>query len=72
MSEGCVRVTLATFPYGNIQKCSCGGYYVTFGYITLRLSYEELKSFTKMLKNVVGSEEFVRESPQDITNGGYR
>ena len=53
MSEGCVRVTLATFPYGNIQKCSCGGYYVSFGYVTLRLSYEELKSYTKMLNNVI-------------------
>ncbi len=53
MSEGCVRVTLATFPYGNIQKCSCGGYYVSFGYVTLRLSHEELKSFTKVLNNVV-------------------
>lgn len=53
MSEGCVRVTLATFPYGNIQKCSCGGYYITFGYITLRLSYEELKSYTVMLNNVI-------------------
>jgi len=53
MSEGCVRVTLATFPYGNIQKCSCGGYYISFGYVTLRLSYEELKSYTKMLNNVI-------------------
>jgi len=53
MSEGCVRVTLATFPYGNIQKCSCGGYYVSFGYVTLRLSHEELKSYTKMLNNVI-------------------
>ena len=53
MSEGCVRVTLATFPYGNIQKCSCGGYYISFGYVTLRLSYEELKSYTVMLNNVI-------------------
>ena len=53
MSEGCVRVTLATFPYGNIQKCSCGGYYVSFGYVTLRLSHEELKSYTKMLNNLI-------------------
>ena len=70
MSETCVRSTLSTFPYGNIQKCSCGGYYVTFGYVTLRLSHEELKSFTEMLNNVIGGG--VRENPQDITNGGYR
>lgn len=72
MSETCVRTTLSTFPYGNIQKCSCGGYYVTFGYVTLRLSHEELKSFTEMLNNVIRGEEFVRENPKDITNGGYR
>ncbi|MBF8302120.1 MAG: hypothetical protein HW396_401 [Candidatus Dadabacteria bacterium] len=70
MSETCVRTTLSTFPYGNIQKCSCGGYYVTFGYVTLRLSHEELKSFTEMLNNVIGGG--VRVNPQDITNGGYR
>jgi hypothetical protein len=68
MSEACVRTTLATFPYGNIQKCSCGGYYVTFGYITLRLSYEELKSYTEILSKVVESEEFFREIPQDVTH----
>jgi hypothetical protein len=68
MSESCVRTTLATFPYGNIQKCSCGGYYVTFGYITLRLSYEELKSYTEILSKVVESEEFFREIPQDVTH----
>lgn len=63
MSEGCVRVTLATFPYGNIQKCSCGGYYVSFGYVTLRLSHEELKSFTKVLNNVV---ERIEDSSEEI------
>jgi hypothetical protein len=68
MSEGCVRVTLATFPYGNIQKCSCGGYYVSFGYVTLRLSHEELKSFTKVLNNVI---QRIEESSEEIypTNG---
>jgi hypothetical protein len=64
MSEGCVRMTLATFPYGNIQKCSCGGYYVTFGYVTLRLSHEELKSYVEMLNNVVETEGFLRENPK--------
>ena len=63
MSEGCVRVTLATFPYGNIQKCSCGGYYVGFGYVTLRLSHEELKSFTKVLNNVV---ERIEDSSEEV------
>jgi hypothetical protein len=63
MSEGCVRVTLATFPYGNIQKCSCGGYYVSFGYVTLRLSHEELKSFTNVLNNVV---ERIEDSSEEI------
>ena len=53
MSEGCTRKTLSTFPYGNIQECSCGGYYVTFGYVTLRLSYNELKSYTETLNKVV-------------------
>lgn len=62
MSEECVRMTLATFPYGNIQKCSCGGYYVTFGYVTLRLSYEELKSYVDMLSSVVESERFIKEN----------
>jgi hypothetical protein len=68
MSEGCVRVTLATFPYGNIQKCSCGGYYVSFGYVTLRLSHEELKSFTKVLNNVI---QRIEDSSEEIypTNG---
>ena len=65
MSESCVRTTLATFPYGNIQKCSCGGYYVTFGYITLRLSYEELKSYTEILSRVVRSEEYIKENIQE-------
>jgi hypothetical protein len=64
MSEGCVRMTLGTFPYGNIQKCSCGGYYVTFGYVTLRLSYEELKSYVEMLSSVVETEWFLRENPK--------
>jgi len=68
MSEGCVRVTLATFPYRNIQKCSCGGYYISFGYVTLRLSHEELKSFTKVLNNVV---QRIEDSSEEIypTNG---
>ena len=65
MSESCIRTTLATFPYGNIQKCSCGGYYVTFGYITLRLSYEELKSYTEILSRVVRSEEYIKENIQE-------
>jgi hypothetical protein len=65
MSESCVKTTLATFPYGNIQKCSCGGYYVTFGYVTLRLSYKELKSYAEMLYNVIKSQEFIREIIQD-------
>jgi hypothetical protein len=55
MSEGCIRKTLSTFPYGNIQECSCGGYYVTFGYVTLRLSYNELKSYAETLNRVVKS-----------------
>jgi len=55
MSESCVRKTIATFPYGNVQECSCGGYYVTFGYVTLRLSYEELKSYAETLNKVVES-----------------
>jgi hypothetical protein len=53
MSEGCIRKTIATFPYGNIQECSCGGYYVTFGYVTLRLSYKELRSYAETLNKVV-------------------
>ena len=55
MSEGCIRKTLSTFPYGNIQECSFGGYYVTFGYVTLRLSYNELKSYAETLNRVVKS-----------------
>jgi hypothetical protein len=50
MSEGCIRKTLATFPYGNIQECSCGGYYVTFGYVTLRLYTLLPLIFMKSLK----------------------
>ncbi|MCI0454408.1 MAG: hypothetical protein L0Y68_05380 [Candidatus Dadabacteria bacterium] len=65
MSETCVKTTLATFPYGNIQKCSCGGYYVTFGYVTIRLSYKELKSYADMLYNVIKSQEFTREIIQE-------
>ena len=53
MSEGCIKKTLSTFPYGNIQECSCGGYYVTFGYVTLRLSHSELKSYAETLNKVV-------------------
>jgi hypothetical protein len=55
MSEGCIKKTLSTFPYGNIQECSCGGYYVTFGYVTLRLSHDELKSYADTLNKVVQS-----------------
>jgi hypothetical protein len=68
MSESCTRKTLATFPYGNIQECSCGGYYVTFGYVTLRLSYKELKSFTEALESVVN----LVESGSQATSRGFR
>jgi len=47
------RVTLAIFPYGKIQKCGCEGYYITFGYVTLRLSYEELQAYLGALKRAV-------------------
>ncbi|HWP94024.1 MAG TPA: hypothetical protein VNN20_17715 [Thermodesulfobacteriota bacterium] len=62
MSESCIRKTLSTFPYGNIQECSCGGYYVTFGYVTLRLSYAELKSYAETLNKVVES---IEGNPDD-------
>ncbi len=72
MSESCIKTTLATFPYGNVQKCSCGGYYITFGYITLRLSYDELKSYTEMLNKVVGNEGFTKENNQDTADKRYQ
>lgn len=68
MSEGCSRKTLSTFPYGNIQECSCGGYYVTFGYVTLRLSYHELKSYSETLNKVVKGIEVSLEDTHPKTN----
>ena len=67
MSVGCVRKTLSTFPYGNIQECSCGGYYVTFGYVTLRLSYAELKSYSETLSKLVES---IEGDSEDDYSGG--
>ncbi len=69
MSESCIRKTLSTFPYGNIQECSCGGYYVTFGYVTLRLSHHELKSYAETLNKVVKNIEIGSDdTPPKITS----